>query len=190
MMDQKAFFDTIREHLFDGFLDQSQVDGINALIAAWTKATADLRWQAYGLATAYHETDQTMHPVAELGHGHDKLYGHPDPVTKLSYYGRGYVQLTWVYNYQRIGDLIGVDLYHSPERAMEPDIAAKIMTRGMIDGIFTGKKLSDYFNHKATDWVNARRIVNGLDRANIIASYAIKIWRAMNEQPPFETSRT
>jgi hypothetical protein len=42
----------------------------------------------------------------------------------------------------------------------------------MTKGLFTGKKLNDYINNTKTDYVNARKIINGLDRANLIASYA------------------
>ena len=42
---------------------------------------------------------------------------------------------------------------------------------GMRDGTFTGKRLADYFTAKTSDWVNARKIVNGLDRAKDIAGY-------------------
>ena len=62
--------------------------------------------------------------------------------------------------------------------ALEPDLAAKIMFKGMIDGIFTGKKLADYFNPRTADWKNARRIINGLDHADDIATYAKKFYAA------------
>ena len=53
---------------------------------------------------------------------------------------------------------------------MEPAIAAKILMRGMTEGWFTGKKLSDYFI-VTDDPVNARRIINGTDKAKLIAGY-------------------
>ncbi len=51
---------------------------------------------------------------------------------------------------------------------------------GMIDGDFAGKKLGDYFNDRSEDWVHARRIVNGLDRADEIAEYAKKFYAAIS----------
>ena len=36
-----------------------------------------------------------------------------------------------------------------------------------MQGVFTGKKFGDYFNKTTEDWVNARRIINGLDKANL-----------------------
>ena len=172
-------FDQVRADLFGGTLTQSQVDGLNVLLSAWSSSTSDHRWIAYGLATAYHETDRTMEPIAEYGHGLGRPYGKPDPTTGLTYYGRGYVQLTWDYNYIKMGHLLGIDLYRAPERAMEPEVAAKIMTAGMVGGLFTGQKLADHFNDRLTDWVGARRIINGLDRAHIIAGYGETFARAL-----------
>jgi putative chitinase len=47
----------------------------------------------------------------------------------------------------------------------------QILFIGMRDGLFTGKKFGDYFNNSKTDWLNARRIINGVDRAEKIAAY-------------------
>ncbi|WP_322038672.1 glycoside hydrolase family 19 protein [Burkholderia diffusa] len=91
-----------------------------------------------------------------------------------TYRGRGYVQVTWKNNYRAIGEQIGVDLVHEPDRMLEPEIAAWATVYGMERGIFTGKKLSDYVNADAQDYVNARRIINGLDQADAIASFAIR----------------
>jgi putative chitinase len=78
-----------------------------------------------------------------------------------------------------LGDKIGVNLVDQPERALELDVASKVIFTGMIDGDFTGKKLSDYLNPRSEDWVHARRIVNGLDRADNIAEYAKKFYAAI-----------
>uniref|UniRef100_UPI002445B387 glycoside hydrolase family 19 protein n=1 Tax=Burkholderia pyrrocinia TaxID=60550 RepID=UPI002445B387 len=91
-----------------------------------------------------------------------------------TYRGRGYVQVTWKNNYQAIGQQIGVDLASEPDRMLEPEIAAWATVYGMERGIFTGKKLSDYVNDERQDYVNARRIINGLDQADTIASFAIR----------------
>jgi putative chitinase len=47
-----------------------------------------------------------------------------------------------------------------------------VLFKGMIDGLFTGQSLEDYFNANKTDWQQARKIVNGMDKANLIADYA------------------
>lgn len=125
---------------------------------------------AYVLATAWHETAHTMKPVEEA-------FWLSDAWRKrnLRYYpwhGRGYVQLTWRENYERASRETGVDLTTDPRAAMQPENAAKILVAGMASGWFTGKRLGDYINFRATDYVGARRIVNGTDKAHAIAGIA------------------
>lgn len=171
MIDRAKFFEGIRNGPFPGRLTTDQVEGIDTLLTVFDEEDiTDIRWQAYMLATAYHETAHTMQPIAEIGHGRGHKYG--IAINGHVYYGRGYVQLTWDYNYNKLGKMIGVDLLHNPDLAMQPDIAAKIMLEGMIHGTFTGKSLHDYFHEGLTDWTNARRIINGTDRAKLIAGYA------------------
>jgi predicted chitinase len=105
--------------------------------------------------------------------------GNIHPGDGVKYCGRGYVQLTWANNYRRIGGLIGIDLLAHPERALEPDIAARILFEGMIGGWFSGVGLERYFTTKASDWKNARRIINGLDCADKIAGYARVFYAAL-----------
>lgn len=173
-IDRKKFFDGVRNGPFPGKLSAKQVEGMTLVLDEWDrrKKLTDLRFLAYPLATDYHETAHTMQPIAEYGKGKGRPYGKPDPKTKKTYYGRGLVQLTWNYNYEKAGKIIGVDLLNNPDLAMQPDIAVKVMFDGMLQGWFTGKKLSDYFTATKTDWVNARRIINGTDRASLIAGYA------------------
>jgi putative chitinase len=176
------FFRLVRVGLFRGDMSQPQVDGINAVMAAWPKGT-DLRWFAYALATAFHETDTSMEPIAEYGRGRGMRYGVPDPETGQVYYGRGFVQLTWRFNYTRAEkEIPGSDLVAHPDNAMKPEIAATVMVRGMSEGWFTGVSLNHYFplaRSQAADWVNARRIVNGLDCAARIAGYALHFREAL-----------
>jgi hypothetical protein len=173
MIDRNKFFPLVREKPFNGSLEQSQVDGMNSILDAWEALPpVDIRHLAYELATVFHECATQMVPLREYGKGAGRAYGRPDPVTRLVYYGRGYVQLTWKHNYDVMGKIIGYDLVAEPDAALEPDVAARIMFEGMERGLFTGKKLNDYFTDKTSDWVNARRIINGLDRARDIAVYA------------------
>ena len=125
---------------------------------------------AYVLATAYWETGRTMKPVKEA-------YWLSEDWRKKNlryypWYGRGFVQLTWEANYKKAGDKLGVDLIKNKDLALDPDIAAKILVDGMIEGWFTGKKLSDYITLKKSDFVEARRIINGVDKKNEIADIA------------------
>jgi hypothetical protein len=183
LFERKLFFDEVRVTLFSDSLSQGQVDGMNAMLDAWERISmlkeVDLRWLAYMLATDYHETAFTMQPIEEYGKGAGYDYGDPDPTTGECYYGRGLVQLTWSSNYQKAGEEIHADLYWQPELALEMQKAVRVIMRGMAEGWFTGKKLSDYIYGNECDYVEARRIVNGTDRAETIAGYADKFQSAL-----------
>ena len=171
MIDRDIFYSHIRADPFGGRLSQQQVDGCSSILDAWESRPdfTDLRWLAYMLATAKWETAHTMQPIEEYGHGAGKPYGQPDPVTGQTYYGRGYVQLTWKANYQKMGDLLGIDLVNDPALALDPDVASEVLFKGMEGGLFTGVGLPRYFNTTTDDPVDARRIINGTDHANDIA---------------------
>lgn len=169
-MTDAVFFASIREHLSGGSLSQAQVDGINAIRTEWTKeGDGDVAKEAYVLATTWHETARTMQPIKEMG-GLTYLKAKP----YYPYFGRGYVQLTWSYNYKSAGQKLGLSdaLVLTPDLALRPDIAVRVLVRGMLEGWFTGKKLSDYINGGKSDFKNARRIINGIDAAALIAGYA------------------
>ena len=183
-MNRGVFFGAVRQRPFGGSITQSQVDGINAILDEWEKqALTDLRWLAYMLATSYHETGHTMLPITEYGavsyfDKYDvgtkigRALGNTEKGDGYRFRGRGYVQLTGRANYVKASHELSVDLIRDPEKALDKTVAAQIMFRGMIEGWFTGKKLSDYFSAGKTDWVEARRIINGTDRATMIGGYA------------------
>ena len=172
-MDRAIFFAKARARLFGGALKRSQVEGVTAILdECVARDVTDERALAYVLATAYHETGRAMRPVREVGRGRGRPYGVPDPQTGLVYDGRGYVQITWKANYQRLGDRLGVDLVDHPDLALDPKIAAAILVVGMKEGLFTGRALAQSFTSGLCDWTGARRIVNGQDRAVEIAAYA------------------
>lgn len=139
------------------------------------KSAHHLRQAAYMLATAKHETANTFAPIEEYGKGKGLPYGKPDRKTGLVYFGRGYVQLTWAKNYQTMGTVLGLPLYTQPDLALRYDVAYKIMSYGMTHGTFTGVALSRYINDGKTDYLNARKIINSLDKADLIAGYASAI---------------
>lgn len=182
MINRSFFFSQVRLSLFSGSLRQSQVDGLTAILDEWeaSHARRDDRWLAYMLATAHHETDRTMQPIEEYGKGKGRAYGNPDPATGLRYYGRGFVQLTWKPNYERMSAVVGVDLVRKPERALELPVATTILFTGMIKGMFTGKKLADYFSPGVESWRNARRIINGTDKADLIAAHAQRYYGSIS----------
>jgi hypothetical protein len=155
--------------MFGGSLNQGQVDGINSILSAFSAmGDGNLRHLAYMLATAKWETMHTMQPVREASRGKGLPYGRKDATGQIPY-GRGLVQLTWTENYAKADKRLGLNgaLIKNYDLALDPKIAAEIMVRGMDEGWFTGKKLSDY-----PDFTNMRRVINSLDQAQTIALYA------------------
>lgn len=161
MIDRKKFFDGIRHSPFDSSMDGKQVEGVNKILDEWERRKlTDLRWLAYILATAKWETAHTMQPIREMG---GEAY-----LRSKKYYpwvGEGLVQVTWEVNHRKFGAT-------KPGQMLTWPIALKAIFDGMIKGMFTGKALPEYFNAQKTDWVNARRIVNGTDKAAQIAEVA------------------
>ena len=201
-INRKFLYDEIRGKLFPDGLQQHQVDGIEAILDEWENKYSgnDDRWLAYILATAYHESAYTMQPVRETLAASDtqasarlenawdagklswvsKPYWRPDGDGK-AWFGRGLVQITFKDNYKKLGTAIGnAKLATDPSEALKMDVAIDIMFVGMEKGLFTGKKLADYFDKNEQDWVNARRIVNGLDRADKIAGHAKAFYAAIS----------
>lgn len=185
-LNQKTLFAYIRKAPFGGRLTQEQVDGVQTIIKYFERSGGrDLRHLAYILATAFHETGGRMIPVREGFAKTDARarkivsrykYSKPDPETGHVYYGRGHVQLTWAENYKRMGKILGLPLYKNPDLALETDVSARILIEGMTRGLsatgdFTGKSVDQYFNDIVDDPVGARRIVNGTDKAALIAGY-------------------
>lgn len=185
-LDRKTFFKEVRNAPFPGKLTQSQVDGMSDLLDAWEAAgTEDERHLAYTLATDFHETGGKMQPVREGFKSTDKAaryvvrnrkYGKPAGPHGHVYYGRGDVQLTWYDNYVRMGRILDLPLAEKPDIALQSKVSKRILVEGMLHGQsnrgdFTGKSLEDYFNDVTDDPFNARRIINGMDKAQLIAGY-------------------
>lgn len=201
----QAFFDSLRtSSLFGGKLSQKQVQGIEAITHQWDLHTDPTmnpgtakKQLSYILGTVYREAGKDMYPVREGFTKNDTdaiahvtamfnkhlvktNYALPDPITHKSYFGRGQVQITWPGNYKNIGAKIGKDLYNHPELALELETSAEIAVRGMKGGWFTGVGLNKYFNDTTSDWVNARRIINGTDVATLVAGYAARFLDSIN----------
>lgn len=205
-MDRSAFYSAVRASLFAGRLTQDQVNGMNYLLDA-IEAEGDIERNhaAYMLATAFHETARTMHPVRETLASSDdqairildtafsrgrlpwvrKPYWRKDAHGR-SYLGRGYVQLTHLPNYQKATDELGIDFVGNPDLAMVPANAAKIIIRGMDEGWFTGKTLDQYIddadeadNEDLREYISSRPIINGKDKAEQIGLIAVKFEAAL-----------
>lgn len=170
-------FKILKVDLFDGRLSQAVVDALNFLVGKCEAASFTYPETAYALATTYHETDRTMEPNKEKG---SIAY-----LTSKKYYpyiGYGYVQITWRDNYLRVGKLIGKDLVSKPRLALNPDIAASIMTGGMLNGWFTGlgfRRKCPVTRYDRAAYIRARKIINGTDRAVAIADYAMIFEKAL-----------
>lgn len=191
-MNKHIFYNFIRMHLFKGSISAKQFDGIETLLTVFdASCIADIRWRAYILATVYHETAKTMQPIEEYGRGKAYDYGKKLKMSRKTYvtpdklyYGRGFVQLTWYENYANMGKILGLPLLEQPELLLSPAISARVMIEGMTKGKsnfgdFTGKSLENYFNATTTDPVNARKIINGLDKAQLIAGYYETFYKAI-----------
>lgn len=137
---------------------------------------------AYVLATARHETDDfntlTEYASGAAYEGRADL-GNTQPGDGPRYKGRGFVQLTGRANYAKFGAILGIDLIGHPELAMDPFNAARIAAIGMKNGSYTGLSLSDFLGNGKSDFVHARRIINGMDRADLVAGYAFGFYSAL-----------
>ena len=162
-MNMEYFFGRIRASVFANKMTQKQVDGVNRILAyrdaKWPKMSDDEL--AYLLATVTHETAHTMQPITE--------YGSPAYLRSKRYWpwiGRGLIQMTWKTNYLKFG-------ITDPNAALTWPVALDVAYRGMIFGMFTGRKLADYVKPgKTPDYVGARAIINGTDKAKLVAGYA------------------
>jgi putative chitinase len=201
VINRNFFFDRVRSNLFTGKLSKGQVEGLNFILDVWEESHAkkDDRWLAYALATAFHETAFTMQPIHEFGgkkyffEMYDKKGKRPTFAIKqlgntedgdgVLFHGRGYVQLTGRRNYTVMGKAFGVDLTKNAaaaDRVLNAELAAKIMFKGMEEGIFTGKRFSTYFNKTTENWKDARKIINGLDKAEKIAVHGKEFYGAIS----------
>jgi hypothetical protein len=132
---------------------------------------------AYVLATTQWETSQTFKPVREAFWQSEEW--RKKNFRYYPYYGRGFVQLTWKNNYEKYSELLNIDLVNNPDLAMDSKVALFVLVHGFKTGTFTGRKISDYISSNHTDFINARRCINGTDHALEIARLAEKFLRAM-----------
>lgn len=209
-INRSFFLDYLGETLYRKGMSEAQEEGHAAILDYWEKhhAAKDDRWLAYILATAFHETGRVMQPVLEnLNYSAERLlvvfprYFTPEQARQYArkpekianrvyagrlgnrdedsgdgwrFRGRGLVQITGRTNYEKFG------IDRDPDQALEPATAVRLLIEGMIDGAYTGKCLRDYFHGDEADWVNARKIINKLDRAGEIAGYARQYYASIS----------
>jgi len=172
----------------------SQKDRVKALIREECEhyGVHDSNQIAYIYATIEWETAHTWKPVREAYWVLDKYvrkYGDKKGKKKYDewakrhfryypFYGRGFVQITWKRNYQKFSKILSkrygkkINLVKYPDLALNEKYAATIAVYGMKHGTFTGKKLDDYIGWNKADFVGARKIINGTDKAKRIALIA------------------
>lgn len=177
--DRKQFWKQYRASF--GSVNQSQVNAIESLLDMFE---AEPLWKSvpqisYALATIKHETADTFKPIEEYGKdSYFRKYdwradlGNSKAGDGLKFKGRGFAQITGRTNYTKFAKLLKIPLDKNPELALDASVAFQILTLGMHKGLFTGKKLSDYITASKADYRNARNIINGLDKAALIAGYA------------------
>lgn len=192
-MDRSKFFATFRAKA-GGRLTAEQVAGTEAILDACRGAP--LAHASYMLATAYHETNAKMKPVIEAYWLSETW--RKNNLRYYPYYGRGYVQITWESNYRKADAACAAAGLINPGQIMANldltlrlDIAAFIMRRGMEEGWFTasqdGKRytLDRMLPRKGVatqqQYEQARRIINGMDKAELIEDYAQWFERALRD---------
>lgn len=170
-----AFFASVRNAVYGGAMNQTQVDSLNAIGQAWEQyGDDDPRKLAYILATAHHETGgfryvrEIWGPTAQQKRYEGRAdLGNIQAGDGKKFMGRGFVQLTGRRNYADWSKRTGLDLLKEPDLVTQPTVAARILVQGSMLGTFTGKKLGDFATFK-----DMRRVINGTDRADLIAEYA------------------
>jgi putative chitinase len=192
-IDRKKFFDQIRTIIHHGAITDEQVRSYDAILDEAEAYPVPVPHSlAYVFATVLGEVGYRYQPIHEIGQRSyfDKYnagttignrLGNTQPGDGFLYRGRGFVQLTGRRNYAVMSIRLGINLTDNPDKALDTKVAAKIIITGMMEGIFTGKKLSDYINSKMVDYRNARRIINGTDKADEFAARAVKYQRAIEE---------
>lgn len=189
LLHPETFYTHVRK--ICGGLNARQVETINGLLSACAVAKWPVGFVAYALATAWHEA--RLEPIRERGGNaylskYDtgrlaKALGNTPEADGdgVKYAGRGLVQLTGRANYMKAGKALSLDLLNNPDLALDPAVATKILVWGMGGGTFTGRKLADYIVDVGTHdaFVRCRRIINGTDKAELIAGYADKFQAAL-----------
>ena len=205
MMNKTAFYNSIRP-MFRGGLSPSQVAGFERLLDTWLKhyaGSGSLEELAYNLATSFHETAATMQPITERGprsyfHKYEpgtrigKVLGNTKTGDGYRFRGAGDVQNTGRANAEkatkRLNEMFGLnlDLVADPDQRLDPFVSAHSLFLGNREGWWTRRGMGKYIDgideeddEDFREYVKARAVVNGSDRAHKIAGYAIKFEHAL-----------
>lgn len=206
-MDRAVFYDIVRASVFGGKLSEDQVQGMENLLNVREQYIPDMppHELAYDLATASWETAGTMQPITERGP--KSYFNKYEPGTKIGnvlgntqpgdgyrYRGEGHVQNTGRRNAsvatKRLNELykLGIDLVKNPEQRGDPLVSALSLFIGNREGWWTGKDINDYIDNidesddeDLREFSNARRIVNGTDKAVEIGKRALAFEKGLQK---------
>lgn len=202
-MNRSVFFAALRRRgsvVFGISLSVLQMAGVDAIVDEARRRGVSLCQLAAILATVYHETGSSMLPVEEnLNYSAKRLTqvwparfptlasaepyaGRPQKLANRvyggrlgnveaddgwRYRGRGLAQITGKANYAKFG------IAAAPEQASEMATAVRILFDGMTEGLFTGKRLSDFDTDESLSgaatgyrYAASRAIINGDIRQN------------------------
>lgn len=118
---------------------------------------------AYLLATVDYQTGGTFSADSE----EPMPLGINDPqdivaqnLRASGFHGRGYAGLRGKDLYIGLSQVVGQDLVSNPGRLANPQVSYNVLIEGVMNGLFTGKRLDDYINPQKTDFYNARNIMS------------------------------
>jgi putative chitinase len=204
-VDKQVFFNLVRQSVFGGHLNTSQVSGMERIISEADRRGINNEWLAYIMASVAWEGAYTFQPITERGARSyfnkyepntpiGKRLGNKKPGDGYKYRGMGDIMMTGLDNFTNMSEITGIDLVNHPEMALDPRVSTQILFEGMLRGTFTGKSLDDYLDgidesdvEDKREAINARRIVNSTDKAEAIAELFLKFEHALRASGRSET---
>jgi putative chitinase len=211
MLNRKVFYAEAKVPFFGGRITQQNVDGVEPLLDVWEERYSDqpLEFLAYILAGVFRETGGKMTPQREtfadsekeavrrldVAWAKGKMPWVKTPYwrSKPPYIGHGRIQNTHAANYAKLAKRFNVpELATNPSMLLDPKhnkLDAEITVVGHMEGIWTGKKLADFWHPEGVpgkpgekfDARGARRIVNALDHADEIAANYKIVFKALKK---------
>ncbi|CAH1658791.1 Chitinase class I [Hyphomicrobiales bacterium] len=188
-INRSTFFAYARRSPFGDRLTQQQVDGMTDILDEWDAnySRLPLTYLACYLGQAFRETGGTMAPVRETFATSDKqamarletawtsgkLPSVKTPYWRKGWFGRGRIQVTHAENYAYAQTKSGLPIFGDRSLMLDSKAELKVSLPGTIEGWWTrGKhRMSMYLDRPNPDFEGARRIVNGTDKAKLVATY-------------------